>query len=247
MNLLKPLLFSLIYIASSHVSAQETNIIAQSLFEGASHFYVWQPEETRIESLKKTSIYNGLLEKGLDVLAVPREQKLWVDYNNSALRYYFFSNIEKPIKAKFLIQRIKKVVSFYKKDKTEPYKQETTYLVEAFKTWSGISGKNDFLNGTLKKADSHWGEFGALSRNRLKVITKTYETGVGTIEALSEDPNTWSFGDRTAYWGTGYKEKNDYYDKVNFSDFFTWNLNVEVSKSSYKVESPELDIYQSSN
>lgn len=218
---------------------QELTVVAQTLKDGAFHFYWWQDYEKKVESFKKSSLNRSLLNKGLNILEEPDHKKLWSKFKSGVLSYTFFTNIENPIHEKFLIQRIKKTVRLYNK-KGKIYSEKTTFLVEAFKTWTGY----EQVEGSLKKADTHTGNFSHIGRNKRKIITKTFETGVGTIIGLAEDTSVSPFDKGSLYFGTGYNNTNgkDLFSKVQFTKSQTWTLNVEVSKSSFKIESPELGL-----
>jgi hypothetical protein len=215
------------------------NVIAPTLETGALHKYFWMDYDKKVEAFKKTNLNSIMQKRGLDLLSRPKDEVLWSKFENGSAYYFFFTNIDSPITERFLIQRIKKTVKYFKDNKAEPYKIETSYLVEAFKTWTGYP----VAEGTLKASDGHDGIFSNLGRNKTKVIYKEFETGVGTIEGLAMDTTVWPFDNGSLYYGTKYdREGEKLFDKVSFTDSQKWTLNVEVRKDSYLVESPELGL-----
>lgn len=233
------LLLCLFIIPSSFAS--NIQVIVPTLEEGALYNYWWMDYDKKKEAFKKTNLYSSMLKRGLNFLKRPKDEKIWSEYKNGAVYYYFFTNIAFPISEKFLIQRIKKVVRFYKKGQAKPYKEEYSYLVEAFKTWTGYAQ----VEGTLKRADGHDAIFSNIGKNRTKVVFKEFETGVGTIDDLAEDSSIWPFDKKTLYFGTKYdNDGKKLYNKVKFSEFVKWTLNVEVNRNSYLIESPELNLYK---
>lgn len=234
---MKKLIILFTFLFQTLAFAQNVNVITPTLQEGAFHFYWWLDLNKKAEQFKKTSLNKSFLKKGLNVLERPVDEKLWSKFSGGVLDYVFFTNIEKPIQEKFLIQRIKKTVSLYNR-KGKLYSEKVTYLVEAFKTWTGHAQ----VEGTIKKADTHTGSFSSIGKKKRKVITKVFETGVGTIDGIVEDTSVWPFDSGSLYFGTKYNNNSakKLYDKVRFTDYEVWTLNVEVQKNSYKIESPEL-------
>ena len=222
---------------NSFSQEQKLNIIAPNLIDGALHNYWWMEHDKKVEAFKTTNLHKGMLKRGLNLLERPADEKLWSKFENGQVYYFFFSNIENPIKEKFLIQRIKKIVRLYKKGKM--YSEKITYLVEAFKTWTGY----EQVEGTIKRADGHDGIFSNIGKNRKKVVFKEFETGVGTIDKIAEDNTIWPFNPKSLYFGTKYDDQGKkLYNSVKFTDSQKWTLNVEVDKNGYLIESPELGL-----
>jgi hypothetical protein len=237
---MKFLLLALLSItAISQAYAGSINVIVPTLETGALHNYWWMEDAAKREKFKTTNLHKNMLKRGLDLLARPVDEKLWSEFKNKSVYYFFFTNIESPITEKFLIQRVKKVVRFFKDGKAEPYKEETTYLVEAFKTWTGYPE----VEGTIKRADGHDAIFSSIGKKKTKVVYKEFETGVGTIDGIAEDNTIWPFEARSLYFGTKYDNKGkELFNKVKFTDSMKWSLNVEVKRDGYLVESPELGL-----
>ncbi len=157
------------------------NIIAPTLENGSLHKYWWMDYDKKVEAFRKTNLNSIMQKRGLDLLSRPKDEVLWSKYEKGSAYYFFFTNIESPIEEKFLIQRVKKTVMLFKDGESEPYSKEVTYLVEAFKTWTGYPQ----VDGTLKSSDGHDGIFSNIGRKRTKVIFKEFETGVGTIDEIA--------------------------------------------------------------
>jgi hypothetical protein len=241
MKLILLVLLSLTAVAQ-YSYAGSIKVIVPTLETGALHNYWWMEDAAKREAFQTTGLNSQMLKRGLDLLARPTDEKLWSKFEDKKVLYFFFTNIEKPITERFLIQRVKKIVRFFKDGSTAPYKETTTYLVEAFKTWTGYPK----VEGTIKRADGHDAIFSSIGKKRTKVVYKEFETGVGTIEGLAEDSTVWPFEARSLYFGTKYDDKGKaLFNKVKFTDSMTWTLNVEVRRDGYLIESPELGLSKS--
>ena len=233
----------LMIVGSFSSYAQSIEVILPSLQEGAFHNYWWMKDSEKMEHLKNSSLYKQMLEKGLtvDILKHSPDKKIWSKFENGAVKYIFLTDVNNSFDSKFVIQRIKKTVLLYNK-KDEVYDKKVTYLVEVFKTWNGYKE----VEGRLKKSDTHTGTFYNIGKKKRKVIIKEFETGIGTIKDRAESIEVWPFNPRSLYFGTGYKSNDavkKMYDSIQFKDFESWTLKVEVTSSGYILESPQLNIF----
>lgn len=233
------ILLSIISLLTMNIAHAQIEVIIPTLESGSLHYYWWMEDAAKREKFQTTGLNAQMNKRGLDLLSRPKDEKIWSKYEKGSMYYFFYTNIKNPIKEKFLIQRIKKVVRLFKKGESKPYKETTTYLVEAFKTWTGYAQ----AEGTLKRADGHDAIFSNIGKKRTKVVYKEFETGVGTIDEIATDNNIWPFDSGSLYFGTKYdNDGKKLFNKVNFTDSVKWTLNVEVNKGSYLIESPELGL-----
>jgi hypothetical protein len=204
---------------------------------------VFGPDAVRAESalrLRLVPVSQGVADEpdiinagqaaGVDVLQPPHPLLIHA-YAGGRLFYVFYKTVEDATGPRqYLLQRIHKTERFYASpDDRNPRVQET-YLVEAFK----------LRDGSLKRADQHFGSFGLGDCYRREVV-KEYEIGFGELEGIATG-DEWPFRKRVLYHAIhDYDADRSLYDQVHFTQSKRWTLQVSFDQSgSYSVKCPEL-------
>lgn len=152
-------------------------------------------------------------------------------YTGGRLFYVFYKMVDEAAGSqRYLLQRIHKIERFYASpDDRNPRVQES-FLVEAFK----------LRDGSLKRADQHFGSFGLGNYYRREVV-KEYEIGFGEIPGVATG-DEWPFRRNILYKALqNYELDRSLYDQVQFTQSKRWTLQVSFDESgSYSVKCPEL-------
>ncbi len=217
-------------------------VMTPTIKEGIIFFYQWANEETKKNAFQNSTIKKSIESQDIFLNEENLNKKILVQYNQGNLKYFFFTALKEVKNKAFVIQRIKKVVETFEEGNPEPISTRTTYLVEVFKTWKGAFSEDSEMNNQMKKADLHSGDFYLTREGYTKVVTKYFETGLGTINEIFPDENKWSHESSKLYWGTEYLEDNDYFNKVNFIEKNDWVLETKITNKGFTLKSEELGL-----
>jgi hypothetical protein len=152
-------------------------------------------------------------------------------YAGGRLFYVFYKTVEEAAGSqKYLLQRIHKTERFYMTPDDHNPRVQESYLVEAFK----------LRDGSLKRADQHFGSFGLGEYYRREVV-KEYEIGFGELPGIATG-DEWPFRRNILYKAIqGYDSDRSLYDQVRFTQSKHWTLAVSFDRTGgYCVKCPEL-------
>ena len=170
-------------------------------------------------------------EAGLDLLK-PNHPLLPHAYQNGKLFYVFYKTTEEARgPQQYLLQRIRKEERYYSSPSSRTPRTVVTYLVEAFK----------LRDGSLKKADQHYGSY-SLGNNFRREVIKDYEIGFGEIDGLATG-TAWPFDNTILYKAIqDYGPERTLYNKVRFTQARKWKLTVSFDRTgSYSIRSAAFD------
>ena len=196
--------------------------IAEGLRDGARNL----PEQDP----RKTEIYLTAAQYGVD-LTKYRDKLVSHKCADGKLFSLYYTRLDNAFGDRpYVIQRLKMTKrSFDQKGKELP--QETTYLVEAFKTKAG----------TIKGIDQHHGGYSLGNLGRREIV-KELEIGYGEIPDICEGER-WPFPAGHLYKKLlDYDEDPSMYEAVRFTNSVKYSLRVAFDdQDNYTIESPELE------